>query len=183
MRGARQPHGAADADRNRRRRYARAMDLHEGESVLFEGHPSWRAGLLFFAKGFAAALIVAAILWFAVSEAAGVIALVALAAVTILASVVIRSATDYAITDQRLHIRRGLLARKIQETRLSRVQNVTIEQSVWERMLRIGSAEFDTASDEQNDFVFSGIAAPDRIRAAVDEAHRLAEQRPPATGL
>lgn len=164
------------------------MELHEGETVLFEGHPSWRAALLFFLKGFGIGVVIGAILWFAVSPTAGVTAVVVIGAITVLASIIIRSAIDYRITDERLHIRRGILAKKIHETRLGRVQDVTIEQSVMDRVLRIGRAEFDTASDEKNDFVFEGIANPDQVRAAVDKAHRLAEQRTtagpagPATG-
>ncbi len=57
------------------------------------------------------------------------------------------------------------------------MQNVTVSQSVWERLLQIGKAEFDTASQDQSDFVFAGIANPDDVRAAVEAAHRLAEER------
>jgi uncharacterized membrane protein YdbT with pleckstrin-like domain len=154
------------------------MDLYPGETILFEGHPSWRSALIFFVKGFVLAIIVGLALWFAVAHWAGVLGLVAVVALTIGVSVLVRSATDYAITNERLHIRRGILSRKIQETRLVRVQNVAVNQSVWERILFIGRAEFDTASDQENDFVFAGIANPDRVRAAVDAAHRLAEQNP-----
>ncbi len=153
------------------------MELHQGETILFEGHPSWRSALLFFVKGFLFAVAVGAVLWFAVSEAAGIGAGIAIAALTILVSILLRSATEYVITDERLHIRRGIVSRTIQETRLGRVQNVTVSQSVWERLLQIGKAEFDTASQDQSDFVFAGIADPDEVRAAVDAAHRLAEER------
>lgn len=153
------------------------MELHQGETILFEGHPSWRSALLFFVKGFLFAIAVGAALWFAVSEAAGIGAGAAIAALTILLSILLRSATEYVITDERLHIRRGIVSRTIQETRLGRVQNVTVSQSIWERLLQIGKAEFDTASQDQNDFVFAGIADPDEVRAAVDAAHRLAEER------
>lgn len=153
------------------------MELHQGETVLFEGHPSWRSALLFFVKGFLFAVVVGAALYFAISPAAGIGAGVAIAALTILLSILLRSATEYVITDERLHIRRGIVSRTIQETRLGRVQNVTVSQTIWERLLQIGKAEFDTASQDQNDFVFAGIADPDEVRAAVDAAHRLAEER------
>lgn len=153
------------------------MELHQGETILFEGHPSWRSTLLFFVKGFIGAAIVGAVVWFAVSEGAGIAVGIGLAVFTILLSLLIRSATEYVITDERLHIRRGIISRTIQETRLGRVQNVTVSQSVWERLLQIGKAEFDTASQDQNDFVFAGIADPDEVRAAVEAAHRLAEER------
>ncbi|MBO9534485.1 MAG: PH domain-containing protein [Solirubrobacteraceae bacterium] len=159
------------------------MELHEGETILFEGHPSWRSALLFFVKGFLGALVVAAIVWFAVSEGAGIAVGIAGAALTIGISILLRSATEYVITDERLHIRRGIISRTIQETRLGRVQNVTISQTIWERLLQIGKADFDTASEEQADFLFGGIANPDEVRAAVDKAHRLAEQRGKTEGL
>lgn len=153
------------------------MELHQGETILFQGHPSWRSALLFFVKGFLIALVIGAILWFAVGEAVGVIAGAVVAGLTVLLSILLRSATEYVITDERLHIRRGIVSRTIQETRLGRVQNVTVSQSIWERLLQIGKAEFDTASQDQNDFIFAGIADPDEVRAAVDAAHRLAEER------
>lgn len=159
------------------------MELHPDETVLFEGHPSWRASLLFFVKGFVGAVIVGAIVWFAASEALGVVVGVVLAALTIVASILIRSATDYVITDERLHIRRGILSKTVHETRLGRVQNVTISQSFWERLLKIGKADFDTAGEDQADFNFVGIANPDEVRAAVDRAHRLAEQSGKADAL
>lgn len=153
------------------------MELHEGETVLFEGHPSWRSALLFFAKGIGLGVLVGAVVWFAVSSAAGVAVAVGISAVTLLVSFIVRQATKYLITDERLHIREGIIARAIHETRLSRVQDVSIEQGVFERILRIGKADFDTAADRDDQFVFRGIANPDQVRAAVDKAHRLAEQR------
>ncbi len=161
------------------------MDLHPGETILFQGHPSWRATLLFFAQGFLAAVAIGAVVWLIAGSWAGIIAGLVVAALVVVGGIVVRSATEYVITDERLHIRRGLLSRKVQETRLGRVQDVTVSQSVWERLLRIGRADFDTASaDSSNDFVFAGIENPDRVRAAVDSAHRMAESRgggqPPA---
>jgi uncharacterized membrane protein YdbT with pleckstrin-like domain len=153
------------------------MELHQGETILFQGHPSWRSALLFFVKGFLIAVAIGAALWFAVGEVAGVAAGAGIAGLTVVVSILLRSATEYVITDERLHIRRGIVSRTIQETRLGRVQNVTVSQSIWERLLQIGKAEFDTASQDQNDFVFAGIADPDEVRAAVDAAHRLAEER------
>jgi membrane protein YdbS with pleckstrin-like domain len=151
------------------------MDLNPGEQLVFEGHPSWRATVPFYLKGFAAALVLGAIAWFALSDTAGVLVAVAGIALTVLAGLVVRMATVYVITSEKLYIRRGLLARRVQECRLTRVQNVTVNQGPLERLLRIGRAEFDTASDDENDFAFAGIDNPDRIRAAVDRAHRARE--------
>jgi len=153
------------------------MELNDGETILFEGHPSWRAALLFFTRGFALALLIGVVVWFAWNKTIAVFIVIAGFAITVAASVLVRSAIEYAITDERLHIKRGLLSRRIQETRLGRVQNVNVSQNPWERLLRIGDANFDTAADEKSDFCFAGIADPDQVRNAVDKAHRAAEQR------
>ena len=57
-----------------------------------------------------------------------------------------RISTTYSISNQRLHIRRGIVARKIQETRMERVQNVNINQGALQRILQIGTVDFDTAA-------------------------------------
>jgi membrane protein YdbS with pleckstrin-like domain len=152
------------------------MDTNPGEELVFEGHPSWRATLLFYVKGLVAALVLAAIAWFAFSHTAGVLVALVGIALTILAGLLVRMATVYVITSERLYIKRGLIARRVQECRLTRVQNVTVNQGPFERLVRVGRAEFDTASDDENDFAFIGIENPDRIRAAVDRAHRAHER-------
>ena len=43
--------------------------------------------------------------------------------------------TTYTITNHRLHIRRGIVARAEQQTQVNRVQNVNTHQSVMQRML------------------------------------------------
>ena len=155
------------------------MELHEGETILFKGHPSWRSALLFFSEGIGVGALIGAVLWFVVSPAAGVAALAVFAGLSIVVNLLVRQATHYVITDERLHVRKGIVSRSIHETRLSRVQDVSIEQGVFDRLLRIGKADFDTAADKDDQFVFEGIANPDEVRAAVDKAHRLAEHKNP----
>jgi len=152
------------------------IDVQPGEEIVFEGHPSWRSTLLFYLKGFVLAVIAGAIVFFAVSDLAGILVAAGGIALTVLVGFVRRIATVYAITTERLYIRHGIVARKVQECRLTRVQDVTIDQGVFERLMRIGRAKFDTASDSQNDFIFEGIESPDRIRGAVDRAHRAHER-------
>jgi uncharacterized membrane protein YdbT with pleckstrin-like domain len=158
------------------------MELHDGETILFDGHPSWRATLLYFVWGIGGSLIVGAILWFAVSNFWGVIALLIGVALVVLVGMFVRAATKYTITNERLHIQLGILSRVIHETRLGRVQNVTVRQTPFERLLRVGRVEFDTASEDSSEFVFRGIASPNVVREAVDTAHRIGEH-PASSGL
>ena len=148
------------------------MDLHPGEVVVFEGHPSWRAVLSFYIGGFIAALVIGAIVWFAASNALGVAVAVALMAVVIVAGLIKRWATDYMVSNQRLYIRRGILSKHVQQTRVDRIQNVNTDQSLGQRILRVGTVDFDTAGTEDSDFRFVGIADPGRVAEAVDAALR-----------
>ena len=86
-----------------------------------------------------------------------------------------RTATDYMVSTQRLYIRRGILSKKVQQTRIDRVQNVNTDQRLRDRILRVGTVDFDTAGTDDSDFTFRGIANPDDVVSAVDHALRVAE--------
>ena len=91
-----------------------------------------------------------------------------------LAGLVKRIATVYTITDRRLNIKRGIVARKVQETRLQRVQNVNFTQSVYERVMQIGNVDFDTAGTDDSGFVFTGVSQPEQVVQQVDAATHAA---------
>ncbi len=81
-----------------------------------------------------------------------------------------RISTTYTITNRRLTIRSGLLSREMHETRLERVQNVNSHQRLLERLLRVGTVDFDTAASGSYDFKFRGVDDPARIVRTVDKA-------------
>jgi uncharacterized membrane protein YdbT with pleckstrin-like domain len=155
-------------------RYRARIDLHEGERIIFEGHPSWRATLAFYIQGAIAIAVVGVIVLLVASTGAGVAVLGVGLALLVLAGFVKRMATVYTITNQRLRIKRGILAKKVQQTRIDRVQNVNTEQSVIERVLRVGTVDFDTAGTDDSDFTFSGVSNPTRVVEAVDRAQHAA---------
>jgi uncharacterized membrane protein YdbT with pleckstrin-like domain len=158
-----------------------APKLHPGERILYEGHPSWRAILDFYVKGILATVALALVVGLATnlfgdetnSSLVTIIALLGVA-ITILAGFVKRVATNYTITDRRLHIKRGIVSRTIQETRLERVQNVNYNQSVLQRILQVGDVDFDTAAGDDYNFVFAGVAEPADVVHMVDEATGVA---------
>jgi uncharacterized membrane protein YdbT with pleckstrin-like domain len=164
------------------------LHLKPGEQVIFQGHPSWRAILGFYLKGVLAAIVlgVVAKLVGAGGFAVFLVVLAVLAA-TVLAGFLKRVATTYTITTRRLNIKRGILSREIQETRLERVQNVNYSQSVYQRLMQIGDVDFDTAASDDYNFVFTGVADPGEVVQSVDTAtgagsagsHGLGEPQPP----
>jgi uncharacterized membrane protein YdbT with pleckstrin-like domain len=154
------------------------VDLQQGENVIYEGHPSWRSILHFYILG-VLAVIVAAAAAAGVSQIVegevkpGWVAIAAIGAFGLLLLVgwLKRIATDYMITDRRLIIRRGILSRHIDQTRVDRIQNVTSSQSFLQRLLRVGTVDFDTASNEpENTFAFRGVSDPQGVVRKVDQA-------------
>jgi uncharacterized membrane protein YdbT with pleckstrin-like domain len=157
-----------------------APKLHPGEQVLYEGHPSWRSILAFYVQGLIAtaviALIVAVVTGLGDGGAdSGLVTIIALVgvALTILIGFIRRVATSYTITDRRLHIKRGIVSRTIQETRLERVQNVNYHQTVMQRMLQVGDVDFDTAAGDDYNFVFAGVSEPADVVHMVDQATHI----------
>ncbi|HEX8051419.1 MAG TPA: PH domain-containing protein [Thermoleophilaceae bacterium] len=156
------------------------MDLNPGEVVIFEGRPSWRAilgfyilGLLAVAAAFAIGLLAADA---GIGAAAGAVVLV----IVLLWGWAKRYATRYAITNRRLHIRRGILSKSVEETRLDRVQDVKIKQGVGQRLLGIGTVDFDTSAESGAGFRFQGIARPDHVARQVDRTiHEADAPAPP----
>jgi uncharacterized membrane protein YdbT with pleckstrin-like domain len=148
------------------------VDLHPGETIIYEGHPSWRSILGFYLKGLVIALVAGAIAYAldGIGLAIGVAVLVV--ALVLVTGFIRRFATTYTITDKRLRIKRGIIARHVQQTEIDRVQNVNTNQSVLERMLQVGTVDFDTAGTDDADFKFAGVEDPEEVVAAVDRARK-----------
>jgi uncharacterized membrane protein YdbT with pleckstrin-like domain len=151
-----------------------AMDLHPGEQIVFEGHPSWRALLSFYLGGIAVVAVVGVVAALIGSVWTGILVGAVLLGLLLVFGFVKRMSTTYLVSTQRLYIRRGLLSKRMQQTRIDRVQNVNTEQSVRERVLRVGTVDFDTAGSDDSEFRFVGIANPSQVVAAVDRAQRQA---------
>ena len=155
------------------------MDLASDERVIFRGHPSWRSILGYYVKALALTVLAGALAalvtrvaddevkWSIVSTVA-----VAILALAVVVGLLKRIATTYTITSERLHIRRGIVARRTQEARLERVQNVNTTQSALQRLLQVGTVDFDTAGTDDSEFQFVGVANPDEVVSAVDGAQR-----------
>jgi len=161
-------------ERRGRRGYAHrvaSLNLSPGEEVIFQGHPSWRAILGFYLKGILVAAILGAIAK-VFGAGGGTVFLIVLVVIgiTVLAGFIKRVATTYTITSRRLNIKRGIVSREIQETRLERVQNVNYSQSVYQRIMQIGDVDFDTAAGDDYNFIFTGVAEPGDVVHRVDQA-------------
>jgi len=148
------------------------LDLRAGENVIYEGHPSWRSILGYYIKGLLGALALGVVGYLLDGTGLGVGFLLLVLALVLIAGFIRRFATVYTITSQRLRIKHGIIARHVQQTDIERVQNVNTKQSVLERMLQVGTVDFDTAGTGDSDFTFAGVEDPEEVVAAVDRAQK-----------
>jgi uncharacterized membrane protein YdbT with pleckstrin-like domain len=160
------------------------VELRSGEHQLYQGRPSWRALMSFYVGGLiVAALVLVALGWLADSWPLAVVVAAIIAGLTLIVGYLRRVSTKYLITTQRLRISRGLVRRSVQETRLDRVQNVNYQQSVIDRVFRVGNVDFDTAGTDDSEFRFEWVNAPEKVVRAVDEAiHGAGAARSPTPG-
>ena len=156
------------------------MDLNPGEVVIFEGRPSWRSILGFYFLGLLAAAAAFAIGLLAADAGIGTAAGAAVLVIVLLWGYLKRFHTRYAITNRRLHIRRGILSRDVEETRLERVQDVKVSQGLGERVLGVGTVDFGTSAESGASCRFEGIANPDAVARQVDRVvHEADAPAPP----
>ena len=147
------------------------MELRANESELYQGRPSWRALMSFYLLGIGVAVLVVVILGLLADSwgsATGIAAVIV--GLTLVIGYLRRIATKYLITTQRLRISRGIVSKKVQETRLERVQNVNYEQGVLDRVLGVGTVDFDTAGTDDSEFRFAWVNDPEQVVRAVDQA-------------
>jgi uncharacterized membrane protein YdbT with pleckstrin-like domain len=141
-----------------------------GETIIYSGHPSWRSMLDFHLGGLGLAVVAGVIGKFAAGWGVAIAAFAAILLISLLIGFVRRAATEYTISDRRLYIRHGIFSRRAQHTTVDRIQNVEAIQSLFERLLGIGTVDFDTAATDDSAFAFVGVAAPRRVVAAVERA-------------
>jgi uncharacterized membrane protein YdbT with pleckstrin-like domain len=153
------------------------VDIGPGEQVFFHGHPSWRSMLAFYLRGLLVAVLAGVIAGIVTRISGGSVEVVWVAAAVLVVFIVVlawglirRIATTYTITNRRLTIRTGLLSTELHETRLERVQNVNARQRLLERMLGVGTVDFDTAAGAAYDFSFRGVEDPRGIVKTVNAA-------------
>jgi uncharacterized membrane protein YdbT with pleckstrin-like domain len=154
------------------------MDVLQGETLIWKGHPSWKALLLYYLKWTLVSLIPVAV-WVvldrAMSSPPSALIFVAVTVAGLVLTYVIgwikRSTTRYSVTDDRIHIRTGIVSRREHSTQLGRIQNVNVTQSLFQRLLGIGDVDWDTAGTEviSSDFTFRGVDDPSQLARIVDQ--------------
>lgn len=168
------------------------MELVNDERILWQGRPSWRAHLSYLIVWIPLALlpVIIAGIMLANDKDTGLpywqwllISLV-LVVLVIAYNTLQRFATFYVVSTQRLRVRQGILSRREQTARFERIQNVSISQTLLDRMLKVGAVQFDTAGTDSSDsnLNFTGISDPQElVRIVAQHSHPGPES--PTAGL
>jgi uncharacterized membrane protein YdbT with pleckstrin-like domain len=167
--------------------------LIEGEELIWHGRPSWRSEMSFYARWGTIGLIplAVAIVVTAVSSkggsswiAIGVGIFVVVLALAVVSGFLRRYFTQYLITNRRITIRRGVLSKREQTAHIDRLQNVTIEQSLFDRLFRVGMVDFDTAGgDSDANLRFWGIDDPHGLRDRIAAEYLGGDDEPVKGGV
>ncbi len=149
--------------------------LSPGETVEREFRPHWRLALLPIFLGLVAAGAAVALAATLEGDASRIAAVAAVAAWLLYA--LPRLArwwfTRYIITNERIIVRSGILARAGKEIPLEVINDVSFSQSILERLLRSGDLMLESAG-EQGQSRFTDVPRPQEVQAVV---YRLREDR------
>ena len=132
--------------------------LTQNEKVVRSIHPHW---LTVFIPVIAAIFIVAIaifISWITPNERSWNIAqwaIVALAVILLIAFTAVPflrwRTTHYVITTHRVMVRRGILSKSGKDIALSKITDVSFNQSLWDRIIRAGSLHIESAGDSPDE--------------------------------
>jgi uncharacterized membrane protein YdbT with pleckstrin-like domain len=144
------------------------------ERTIWVGRPSWRARISILAGGAVVAVLVLALLLWIGWEGVGAAAFLIVVLVTLGWALLETLFWRYTITDRRIFVRHGLLSVTEETARLGRVQDITLRQSVFDRLLGVGTLSIDTAGTEGGALRFRGLHRPAEVRELLEDAVRAA---------
>ena len=167
------------------------MDLLEGEQLIWKGKPTWRATLSFYIGWGVAALVpfVVVLLVNIFTDTdwpiwLGVVISLILLAIVLLAGWIRRFFTQYTVTTKRMTIREGILAKRESTAHVDRIQNITITQSPIDRIMKVGTVDFDTAGEQGSaQLRFFGVDDPQDLRDRVARANEARDSTDRQGGL
>jgi membrane protein YdbS with pleckstrin-like domain len=84
---------------------------------------------------------------------------------------------SYRLTTQRLFVRRGWLAKHVNELELYRVKDVVVDQAGLQRLLGYGTITVLAADDTTPEVDLVGVSRPAKIKEMIRTEYRAARQR------
>jgi membrane protein YdbS with pleckstrin-like domain len=85
--------------------------------------------------------------------------------------------SSYRLTNQRLFVRRGWLAKHVNELELYRVKDVVVDQGGLQRLLCYGTITVLSADDTTPEVYLIGVCRPTNVKEMIRTQYRAARQR------
>jgi hypothetical protein len=85
--------------------------------------------------------------------------------------------TRYKLTNERLMVTRGFISKTIEETELYRVNDVSMKQSIMERMFGLGDIRLDSTDSTTPEPQIKDVKNPERVKDLIRQAARAERQR------
>jgi uncharacterized membrane protein YdbT with pleckstrin-like domain len=143
------------------------------EKVIWAGRPSWRGRIAIVVPGALLVVLVLVVgIWAGLATGTAVIIAAVLAVAVLIWTVWETIRWKYTITDRRVFVRHGLISVSEQTARLERVQDVTLHQTLFDRMFGVGRLLIDTAGSSGGAFEFKALVDPAHVREVLDNAVR-----------
>ena len=154
----------------------------EEEREVWSGRPSWRGRMAILAPGVLLTILALVVcIWAGASWLVTLVVVGVVAVVTVVWVLLETIRWKYAITNRRILVRHGLVSIHEQTARLERVQDVTLHQTLFDRMFGVGRLQIDTAGSSGGPLEFKALVDPTRVREVLDEAVR--QERGADTGV
>jgi len=87
---------------------------------------------------------------------------------------------EYVITTNEVYIKRGLLSLAVDQIRVARIQNTTLRQSLFERLLGYGDVIAYTAGSDTLNIEFASVPNPARVNRTLSELLNQPKNEPVA---
>ena len=136
---------------------------HDLEQVIFTTRPT----LIFIKLGYVAAVVAAILLTVLLAMIPGIEVPFYISLPLALSLLLVpayyhlrRNMLRYTLTDSKIEIDYGLISRTTRNIPLSKIQDVTVSASIWQRMLRFGDVVIDNASEVGGTTVLKNINTP-----------------------
>jgi uncharacterized membrane protein YdbT with pleckstrin-like domain len=130
----------------------------EESKIIFEGRPSW--------LNYAAPLAVAALMVLGSFKMPGLLVFV----VVIIAVVALKRRGCYAkVTNSRIITKFGVASTKTYEIDIKDIRSINVSQGLLQKIFRLGTLEFATASGPVKEAAIVGISKPEGLKERIRE--------------
>jgi len=148
------------------------LELTNEEDVLWYGRRSWRSLIGLLTLGFLFFLVGLIFFILGVGNGDGLLGIIGLiifvlGIILLIAAILKRFGSEYAITNKRVYCRYGLISRRTSEAVFDKITDSSLSQGVLGRLLNYGTLRINTAGANKFEIIFKGIVDPKYIQSKI----------------